>query len=99
MKPIAHFGPLVMCGFISLMALIGTAISGKPDWWQPAFFSFLPMCFFFIGTTTLSLQRQLAELWRDVDAFKRIGTSDFNCDHQIQELQRRLTDLEQKQFA
>lgn len=99
MKPASHFAPLMLGGIISLMALIGTAVPGQSAWWAPAFFSFLPMCFYFIGATTLAIHRELQELRRDVDAPQRHGTGDSNLFHEIQKLRRRLAELEQKQFA
>lgn len=99
MKPASHFGPLILCGFISLMALIGTSVPGQPAWWAPAFFSFLPMCFYLIGTTTLALHRESHELRRDINALQLHGTGESNRDHEIRELRRRLTELEQKQFV
>lgn len=61
MKPISHWMPAAFCAFLSLMALALQTVSDSRAW-QPAFFSFLPMCFFFVGATTSHMQREIQEL-------------------------------------
>jgi hypothetical protein len=36
------------------------------EWWKPMFFSFLPMCFFFVGSATWQMQKEIRELRRQV---------------------------------
>jgi len=62
MKTITHWIPAAFCAFISLIALFASA--GPPDsgWWRPAFFAFLPMCFFFVGAATTQMHRELRTL-------------------------------------
>ena len=58
---IAPWVPAVFCAFLSLIALVGS-IGESGGWWRPAFFAFLPMCFFFVGGAILDTQRQVREL-------------------------------------
>ena len=62
MKTITHWVPAVFCAFISLMALFASAGSSGSGWWRPAFFAFLPMCFFFVGSATTQMHRELRDL-------------------------------------
>jgi hypothetical protein len=62
MKTIANWVPAVFCAFLSLMALFAFTRSPDAQWWRPAFFSFLPLCFFFVGSVTFQLHRELREL-------------------------------------
>lgn len=62
MKPVAHWTAFVFCIFLSLIALVGSVTSGTSSWWQPAFFSFLPMCFFHVASVTMQMHRELGEL-------------------------------------
>jgi hypothetical protein len=40
--------------------------------WEPAFYSFLPMCFFFVGLSVFISRREIRELR---DKIARLGTS------------------------
>jgi hypothetical protein len=62
MKTISHWIPAAFCAFLSLIALVASVRSPDPAWWRPAFFAFLPMCFFFVGTTTTQMHRELRDL-------------------------------------
>lgn len=53
--------PAAFCAFLSLLALIGS-ISTDAKWWQPAFYAFLPMCFFFVGASMSQIHREVGEL-------------------------------------
>ena len=60
-QKIGFWIPAASCGFISLIALFGLAtLDGR--WWQPAFFAFLPMCFFSVGSAMTQMHRELSEL-------------------------------------
>lgn len=60
-QKIGFWIPAAFCGFVSLIALFGSAtLDGR--WWQPTFFAFLPMCFFFVGSSMTQMQRELREL-------------------------------------
>lgn len=58
---VLHFLPFAFCSFLSLMALFGPG-SGSSGAWTPAFISFVPMCFFYMGATTVGLQREINDL-------------------------------------
>jgi hypothetical protein len=62
MKTIAHWTPAAFCAFISLIAVFAWVRSSDTGWWQPVFFAFLPMCFFFVGAVTFAMHRELREL-------------------------------------
>jgi hypothetical protein len=62
MKTINHWIPAAFCAFISLIALFASINSPDSGWWRPAFFAFLPMCFFFVGSATTQMHRELREL-------------------------------------
>jgi hypothetical protein len=62
MKTSTHWIPVAFCAFISLIALFGSVRSPDSGWWRPAFFAFLPMCFFFVGSATTQMHRELREL-------------------------------------
>ncbi|MHC4655128.1 MAG: hypothetical protein ACYS91_08925, partial [Planctomycetota bacterium] len=59
-QTISHWIPAIFCTFISLMALYGL-VASNAGWW-PVFFSFLPMCFLFVGFVTFQMQRKIQEL-------------------------------------
>ncbi len=67
MKAITHWTPAAFCAFISLTALSIWGRSSGSGWWQPIFFSFLPMCFFFVGIVTFGMHRELRELRKRLD--------------------------------
>jgi hypothetical protein len=62
MKTIIHWIPAAFCGFISLIVLVASVRSPDFGWWRPAFFAFLPMCFYFVGAATTQMHRELCEL-------------------------------------
>jgi hypothetical protein len=65
LQTIGHWTPAAFCALISFTAL---SASSSPDagWWKPAFFSFLPMCFFFVGSATWQMQKEIHELRKQV---------------------------------
>jgi len=67
LQTIGHWTPAAFCAFISFTALSAYA-SGSPDagWWKPAFFSFLPMCFVFVGASTWQMQKEIRLLRKQV---------------------------------
>jgi hypothetical protein len=73
-QTLGHWTPAAFCAFISLTALFA---SSGPDaeWWRPAFFAFLPMCFFFVGAATSQMQREIRELRKQIVGLqeKRVG--------------------------
>ena len=71
-QTLGHWTPAAFCAFISFTALF--ASSGS-DWWRPAFFAFLPMCFFFVGAATSQMQREIRQLRKQLTGLleKRVG--------------------------
>ena len=61
MKPISFWVPATICAVISLAALFGLAGRGG-KWSGPAFYAFLPVCFFFVGSILLRMQREMSRL-------------------------------------
>jgi len=37
-------------------------IGNTVEWWKPVFFSFLPVCFYFVGAATSQMQKEILEL-------------------------------------
>jgi hypothetical protein len=64
-QTIGQWIPAAFCAFLSLLALFGSTVS-ESKWWQPAFFAFLPMCFFFVGAATSQMQREIRDLRKQV---------------------------------
>lgn len=62
----SHWVPAIFCAFLCTVALIGAVVGvargGQMGWWEPAFFAFLPMCFFYVGAVTSDMRRQIQEL-------------------------------------
>lgn len=67
-RKITSWGSVAFCTFLSILALIGIVTEQMWDnfggWWKPAFFAFLPMCFFGIACTTSAMQREIDDLQR-----------------------------------
>ncbi len=65
-KILPHVVPFGFCCILSGIAYFGlTILAGhgiSASAWQPAFFGFLPMCFFFAASNTLRMQKELDEL-------------------------------------
>ena len=64
-QTISYWVPAAFCAFISLIALFGS-ISSDAGWWRPAFFAFLPMCFYFVGALMSQMQREIRELQKQL---------------------------------
>ena len=59
----------MFCAFLCLFPLFGSGASPEgSSWWEPAFFSFLPMCFFFSAFATHTLIKQIEVLQDQVQA-------------------------------
>ena len=73
-QTISYWVPAAFCAFISFIALFGSTTSDA-GWWRPAFFAFLPMCFFFVGTAMSQIHREIRELRKQFAQMqeKRIG--------------------------
>ena len=55
----AHWIGMAFCVFLSYMALFNSTNS---EAWRPAFFAFLPMCFFFVAVNTYEMHKEIREL-------------------------------------
>lgn len=64
LQTIGNYMPAAFCAFLSLIALVGIGFDG--EWWRPAFFSFLPLCFVFVGSASVQMQREIGELRRQL---------------------------------
>jgi hypothetical protein len=60
-QALAHWMPAAFCAFVSLIALFASS-GADAGWWRPAFFAFLPMCFFFVGAATSRMQSEIRDL-------------------------------------
>ena len=76
MKNIAHWIPAIFCAFISLIALAGSVFSTDSGWGRMPFFAFLPMCFFFVGSVTFRMDRELRELRKRLDDLEQQKASE-----------------------
>ena len=61
MKPISFWIPATLCAVISMAALFGSVIRDS-TWWRPAFYAFLPACFFLVGAIMLRMYREIGRL-------------------------------------
>lgn len=59
-QKIAPWLGFTFCAFLSAIALVGT--STNSNWWQPSFYAFLPMCFFYVGSMLAGMSREIREL-------------------------------------
>ena len=57
---VRHWIAAGFCAFISLIALVASV--GNAESWRPAFFAFLPMCFYFVAIVTTQMQVEIREL-------------------------------------
>ena len=62
MKKIAHWIPALFCALLSAMALGMQLPGSESSAWKPAYYCFLPMCFFFVGSVSAQMQQELKEL-------------------------------------
>jgi hypothetical protein len=66
LQTFGHWTPAAFCAFICLNALFFAPSSPGVEWWKPIFFSFLPLCFFFVGSATSQMQKEIRELRKQV---------------------------------
>jgi hypothetical protein len=64
-QTLGHWIPAAFSAFLSLIALYASTGSDT-GWWRPAFFAFLPMCFFFVGAATARMQGEIRELQKQL---------------------------------
>jgi hypothetical protein len=78
LQSIGHWTPAAFCAFICFLALFAAPHTGNVEWWKPAFLSFLPMCFFFVGAATWQMQTEIRELRKQVVDLQSQQTSSPN---------------------
>jgi len=64
-RVLVHWLPFSFAGFLCYSTL-WRLVSTDMKWWEPAFFAFLPMCFFFAGVTTSRLESEVRRLQEEV---------------------------------
>ena len=73
-KKSLRWGAFGFSVFLSCLPMIGlivrTVRGGSSEWWQPAFYGFLPMCFFFIGTELNASRIEMQKLRDEVEALR-----------------------------
>jgi len=67
---IIHWLPTAFCAYISFTALTR---STDGQWWTPAFFSFLPMCFFYVGAITSQMSKEIRDLKKQLGEIQGKG--------------------------
>jgi hypothetical protein len=72
---VPHWLPSILCGVLGVIVLLGLAVrasrEGKSmEWWLPAFFGVLPMCFVAMGFLTYRMDRQMVVLRRELQTIE-----------------------------
>ena len=76
-KSIHPWIPAAFCAFISLIPLsaplitLFTPFDLSDTWWRPAFFAFLPFCFFLAGMVVSQMQREIRDLRKQLEEVQR----------------------------
>jgi len=66
-----YYVPAAFCGFLCFIVLIVQISMDQSTAWGPAFFCFLPMCFFFLGGGIFhSMQSQIDALKKELSELK-----------------------------
>jgi len=60
-QTVAHWLPFAFAAYLCYSTLWRLSASDMKAW-EPAFYSFLPMCFFFGGVVTFRMEREIREL-------------------------------------
>ena len=59
---ISFWVPATLCAFISIAVLVFGLAAHNLHWWQVAFYAFLPMCFFLVGSIMFRMHLEIARL-------------------------------------
>lgn len=73
MKPVNPWVAAFFCAFISLLMMVGQIMGSvwhRTNPIEPVFYSFLPMCFVYIGILMKQMQTELADLKRELNEVK-----------------------------
>jgi hypothetical protein len=65
-KMLQYYVPAAFCAFLGLMVITMQILFNQSTVWGPAFFCFLPMCFFFLGGIFHSMQSQIDALKKEI---------------------------------
>jgi hypothetical protein len=72
-RTLVHWLPFVFAAYLCYWAL--WRLSGSDTKvWEPTFYSFLPMCFFFVGVVTFRMEREIRELRSVITKLRTNGT-------------------------
>ena len=75
MKPVYFYVPAVVCGAISLLALLGSVRNFKL--WQPIFYAFLPACFLYVSTVMVRMNHEIMRLRRRISRLEQKGQTEM----------------------
>lgn len=67
---IQYYVPAAFCAFLCLMVITMQILFNQSAVWVPAFFCFLPMCFFFLGSIFQTMQGQINALKKEITELK-----------------------------
>ncbi|MBI1347494.1 hypothetical protein GC163_14540 [bacterium] len=81
MKPNSPWIAAIFCAFICVFMMVGQIMesasqNGHP--FAPAFYSFLPMCFVYVGILMKQMQQEIQDLRKQVAA-KQPAAPDGSC--------------------
>jgi len=65
-----YYVPAAFCAFLCFIVLIMQISLNQSTAWGPAFFCFLPMCFFFLGGIFHFMQSQIDALKKEISELK-----------------------------
>jgi hypothetical protein len=68
-RTLAPWLAAIYCAFLALMPVFGTIVH-PGAWWQPAFYCFLPMCFYYAGIAQKETNREIDELRNRIAALE-----------------------------
>ncbi len=68
---IQYYTPFAFCAFLSLMALTMQICFNQSTAWGPAFFCFLPMCFYSSAGMFQTMQREIDALKKELAELKQ----------------------------
>ena len=75
MKNISHWTPVAFCAVLSAIVLgVQLKFGSDSSAWKPAFFCFLPMGFYLVGSTTAQMHKELKELRQRLAALEATKT-------------------------
>lgn len=64
--------PWLSAGFSAFLCILALTMSLQNGYWKPVFFSFLPICFVFIGIALAQMHREIQELRDKTHTLERL---------------------------